>query len=538
MISKKELNDYPEFRSIFHSMQYAPTVFGLFFFPHMFTTPFGSFHKDLIKSFMTSKKSITIAKIPRGFGKSTIISFLLAIWLIFVKGMKYIVLISKTQDMAEDMLNDIKVAVTHHRFVAIFGDVIGTKWNEKQAHIYCPEWGIDAIIGAKGLDTHLRGTKKGANRIDYAIIDDPESDDETENPRTLSKRVTWISKVLEPALTENETRGIGKNLVHNFYGKIWWLGTPIGEDCVVNRVAKYPDVKLVTYPALVTTDKMAKKLGVKKGCSIWEDKFTTEELMDKRQKLISRGEAEVWWSEFMVDPRGTTDITFRGSNNYFINADVTHIDIPMCLAIDLAYGESRKHDKASGAVGGFSSDRKLYQFGSIRFSKNPETFLNEIVEVLKYYDSIDRPINRIGVESLAFKMYKMNMRNKIFDELGIYPYIVELKHKSIPKINRIQRLIPFHQDGSFLIKRNMEILIEQMDRFPSFKGGIDDLDSSAYLLDLAIKPAKVIEKAIDTRGFIAKDIDRRYKEERAKDAISRRNRAFRTKRRGGLNRVI
>lgn len=531
MPKKEDILKNEEFRNIFATMEYAPTVFGLYFFPKMFNKPFASFHNHMINFFLKSKASITIAKMPRGFGKSTIVSFLLVVWLVFIKKAKYILLIGKIQDSADALLDDVKKALMNPRFVEIFGNVIGTKWNSEHAHIYCPDWGIDAVIAAKSIDTHLRGTKKGSRRIDYAIIDDPEDDTETENPKTLTKRVTWVSKVLEPALTENDEDG--------FSGKIWWLGTPIAEDCVVNRVAKYDDINLITYPALVTTDKMAKKLKIKKDCSIWEDKFTTDFLNRKRQHLLGRGEAEVWWSEYMVDPRGTTDVTFRGANNYFINDEVLHLEVPMCMAIDLAYGEGRKHDKASGAVGGFAHTRKLYQFGSVRFSKDPETFLDQIIVVMKYYIGISRPIVRIGIESLAFKMYKLVIRNKIFDELGVYPVITELKHKNIPKPNRIQRLIPYHQDGSYLIKRNMEILIEQMDRFPNFKGGIDDLDASAYLLDLAIKPAAKKEKKVDTRGFIEKDIERRYREEAAKEAKAKRRRGHSSRfEKRGLARVI
>ena len=535
MLSREEALNHPDqqISNLFAIMQYSPTTFGKYFFPHMFTHPFASFHKHLVKFFLKSKKPIAIAKLPRGFSKTTIVSFLLAIWLAFIFGAKYILLISKTQDKADEMLDDIKAALMHPNFVAIFGNVIGKKWSSDHAHIYCPAWGIDVIIASKSMGTHIRGTKKGAHRIDFAIIDDPENDEEAENPNILTKRVTWVSKVLEPALTENETRGKNKH----FYGKIWWLGTPIAEDCVVNRVAKYDDVNLMTYPCIVNTKKMEKELGIKIGRSIWESKFSTEELLAKRQKLILRGEAEVWWSEYMVDPRGTSDITFRGAPTFFTNEDVANKEIPLYMPIDLAYGDARKHDKSAYSVGGFSSDKKLYQFESGRLSKNPELFIKEVGDIIQYYIDIGRPIQKIGIESLAFKMYRTYLKDYLWETLGIYVPIVELKHGSIPKINRIQRLIPFYQDGSYLIKKRFEKLIEQMGRFPSFKGGIDDLDVAAYLLDLAIRPSKEAIP-VERKAAVGRDVDRRMKEEAKKAATIRMSRMYGGTRAGRSSRVF
>jgi len=522
----------PEFAKLWDSMQYAPEVFGVSFFPNVFYSAFGSFHIHLIDFFLKSTASITVAKIPRGFGKSTIITFLLAIWLIFIKGAKYILLISKTNDRAEELLEDVKNGLMHPSFVKVFGNVIGTKWSASQAHIYCPDWGVDAILSIKSIESHMRGTKKNiADRISYAIIDDPEDDGEVDNPKTLDKREKWVSKVLEPALAIKDSEGRP--------GKIWWLGTPIAKDCVVNRVAAYDDVALIEYPALVDTTAMSERLGIPVGQSIWEAHVTTVWLKDKRHALFSRGQHDVWWSEYMVDPKGQTSMSFSGEPHYFTEKGVEGKEIPLYMCIDAAYGLDRTNDSSAIEVGGYDSSSSIYMFESKSGRWGPKKFIKEVIDTLRYFNKTDRPIQKIGVESLAYNMYKYILKREIFEALGIYVSIVELKTKIKSKTNRIQVLIPYHQNGKLFIKKRMKVLAGQMGKFPSFKGGVDELDGAAYVPVIAKKPGKK-KKDEEEKNEVSKHIDARMKKEdlRRKRELHARGRRRSMVSKGGLKNVV
>lgn len=485
MFTKEELFSIPKLRNFFRAAEISPAVFGLQFFPEQFYKPFATFHKIMIKEFLNSLAKITIALIPRGFGKSIIISFLLTLWLIVFKKARFIVLISMTAPKAQELLDDVKIACESEIFVETFGNVIGSKWSAKQAHIYSKEWGFNCIIRAAGMGEQIRGSRKSAARIEYAIIDDPEDDSDSLNPEILDAKEKWVSKTLEPALVERDK--------DDKSGRIWWLGTTIAQDCVVRRVSKYDDVKVVTFPAMVETQRMADKLNIPIGHSIWEAMFTTESLVKKRNNLMGRNLASVWWSEFMLDPRGLDELTFRKDPKIVTINEIRDSGAQMFMAIDTAYELKRINDSSAIEVAGFDNKANFYVAESMSGKFSPESFIKKVIDTLAYYNNIGMPIWKIGVESVSFRMIKMVLQEKL-RERGFHVSIVQLKDRNVPKLDRIKILIPISDFGQFHIREKHKVLLAQIRKYPSMKGGIDELDGLAYIPGMAHKGNVVKEK--------------------------------------------
>lgn len=485
MLTQQEVQSIPNIRNLFRAMEVSPSVFGLQFFPSQFYKPFATFHKLMIKEFLKSTARITIALMPRGFGKSIIISFLLAMWLVVFKNAKFILLISMTAAKAQELLDDIKVACESEIFMETFGDVVGSKWSAKQAHIYSEEWGFNCILKAVGMDEQVRGLRKSAFRIQYAIIDDPEDDKDTLNPRLLDAKEIWISKVLLPALVEKGA--------DDSYGKIWWLGTTLAQDCVVRRVSKYRNTKVVTFPAMVNTQVMSDKLKIPIGRSIWEPMFTTERLREIRDDYFERNLASVWWSEYMLDPRGVDELIFRKPPKIATINEIRDSGAQMFMTIDSAFETKRINDSSAIVVSGFDSKGNLYVAESISGKFDPETFINKVIDILIYYNSSDMPIWKIGIESVSFKMTRMILLEKIM-ERGIHVSIVPLKHRLVSKLDRIKILIPISDFEQLYIRKKHKILLAQIQKYPSMKGGIDELDALAYVVGLAYKGRVIKEK--------------------------------------------
>ena len=478
MLTQQQIQSVPKLRNLFRSMEISPAVFGLQFFPEQFYKPFAKFHKIMIKEFLKSTARITVALIPRGFGKSIIISFLLTMWLIVFKNARFIMLISMTSTKAQELLDDIKAACESEIFVSTFGNVIGSKWSAKQAHIYSEEWGFNCIVRAAGMDEQHRGSRKGAFRIQYGIIDDPEDDKDTRNPDLITVKEEFISKVILPAIVEKDK--------DDNYGRIWWLGTTLAQDCVVRRVSKYKNTKVVTFPALIDTQKMADKLDIPIGSSIWEDMFTTDRLREIRDELFDKNMSGVWWSEYMLDPRGVDELIFRKQPKITTINDIRDSGAQMFMAIDSAFETKRINDSSAIVVAGFDNKANLYVAESVSGKFEADKFINKVIEILSYYANSGMPIWKIGIESISFKMTKMVLQEKIRAK-GFHVSIVPLKHRIMHKIDRIKILIPISDFEQLYIRKKHEVLLAQMQKFPSMKGGIDELDALAYIPTLAYK---------------------------------------------------
>ncbi|MFX0206597.1 MAG: hypothetical protein ACFFDT_11480, partial [Candidatus Hodarchaeota archaeon] len=443
----------------------------------------------MIQKLIKSKKQVTVIIIPRGFGKSAIIGFLLVLWLAIFKKAQYIMLISKTLPHAVKLLSDIKNACQTTLFTKIFGDLIGVKWSDRLAHLYSESWGINCYIEPKGIGSQIRGSRIAENRIQFAIVDDPEDDEETESSEAISKKERWFNKVLLPALQEQDVEGRE--------GKVWWLGTLLARDCVVGRVIdkeKYDNVEVVNIPAIVNSNRLARILKIPKGKSIWEDMFSTKRLDEIRKSLIKRGFASVWWSEYMGDPRSVDELVFQDENNmYFEPEDVKDKEIPLYLLIDSAYQEKKTSSRSSLVLGGFDSERNLYIFRCIEGFFSPQRLFNWVLQLLKYANDIGRSVKCIGIESISYKILKLAIKEKVW-KAGYTLYFKQLEPKNRHKKDRIRGLIPYHEEKKLYMRRDQTEAIGQMHRFPQEKGSIDSLDIMAYLLDIAKNPNAKPEK--------------------------------------------
>ncbi len=509
------MKDIKGFRQFFAAMSKNPAIFGKQFFPWLFYKPFAPFQKEIMKLFvrdLKKKGTITIVEVPRGFGKSVIIGFLLVLWVVVFMKLRYIVLISKTAPKAWQMLEDIKIGVSHPDFKEVFGDVIGSKWSAKVAHIYSEEWDINCTIEAYGLESQLRGIRKLQDRIQLALIDDPEDDDDADNPDRIKKKVRRITKVLEPGLqvrTEADVEREG-----GIIPKIWWLGTPIARDCVLTRVKDFEDVKTVTYPATI------------EGKSIWEEMFPTVWLDNKRKSLFRRLEAPVWWSEYMCDPRTEAELIFREPIRTFEPKELQDVDVPMYMAIDAAYTEKRLGCETGISVGGFSSFGTLYCFESVVGKFSPNRLASIVIDLAKKYKT-NRPILKIGIESTSFPFVRDKLREVLWEKEKMSIAISKIKHPHQPKEDRMKELIQPHEDGRIFIRKEHKRLKEQMLNFPSFKGGSDALDSLAQLHRIASIPkAKKQGKEYLPEDSVDRDIEERMADMAMRRRVASRNQRY------------
>lgn len=215
-------------------------LMGALLVAEMFTAKTPPFHKHIAATITNLANKFIVIVCPRGHAKSSIAAELLVIWHLFFEGLarrllglpvrkgpRFVVIWSKTQREAKKRLKTIK---------SILGDEHGHKsgllrvlfgdWSHKTAR----RWTSDeielrdgTIILAAGMGQQGRGLKNYHVRPTLGILDDPEDENNTKTPESMSDNYNFVAQVAVPGLDP-------------IYGRLVVIGTPLKVGCLVERL--------------------------------------------------------------------------------------------------------------------------------------------------------------------------------------------------------------------------------------------------------------------------------------------------------------
>ncbi len=173
------------------------TDFFLFcrtYFPHYFTTKTqAEFHAELIALVQTEEVPGVAAE-PRGFAKSTLVSFAYVLWCILYEKKHFIVLCMQTFEKAEAAVWRVLLELQYNRRVINdFGNLVG----KDSAH---GDFTTNLIhsrmtttrVYAMGAGQSARGLVNAQHRPDLFIADDLESRESARNPKRAAKLLDLI----------------------------------------------------------------------------------------------------------------------------------------------------------------------------------------------------------------------------------------------------------------------------------------------------------------------------------------------------------
>lgn len=185
--------------------------FFMTYLGHHMTAPFAPFHGEIFR-LTENPPQLSVVVAFRGSGKSTIISLSYAIWAALTGRKKFILVISKTETQAKQILYNIKSELEGNRaIIKDFGRCsIGDIWNESS--LVLPRYG--ARISALSADSSLRGLKNRSNRPDLIILDDVEDTDSVRSSEVREKRYRWLKSEVIPAGSDDCTVFVVGNLLH------------------------------------------------------------------------------------------------------------------------------------------------------------------------------------------------------------------------------------------------------------------------------------------------------------------------------------
>lgn len=462
---------------LYDAMERTPMLWGKIFFAHHFRLPTPLFHLELLQTAHENDK--TAAAAPRESAKSTMLVFLFPFHGIVFKKYHCILLISNTFSKAAMMLEAIKKELRENeKLQRAFPGITITKDAEGDSIITHAD-GFDTRFICKGVDQigSVRGIKHGAYRPDLILGDDMEDDIMVKS----RERRTQLCQLFDEALVPAGEKGRCKYVI---------VGTIMHDDALLAKL-----VGNDTYPEFIKLFYQAEKDGI----SLWEDKWTYEELQEiKRTKPI------VYAKEYMNDPAQGGEARFHkedfrywrqeGEKYILLTQDGQIVsagymaDCKAAISCDLAWSEKRTADNTVIMPGFITPDSYILIFDYIaKKGMRP----NEICELLfQIEDRLRKMVGGtipIGFEkAMLEKVTKWILREEM-KRRNKFLYTKELKWDT-DKIGRIEtRLQPRYAQHSIYHKRDMGELEYELLRFPS---GIHDdiIDCEQGLVQLLQYP--------------------------------------------------
>jgi predicted phage terminase large subunit-like protein len=243
------------------------------YFPHLATKKCGKFHLDAAKYLLNNDDTRALFEWARGHAKSSHLSLLIPLWLKIQKPRKLsvMVLVSKSEDMANRLLADLQAELQYNRaFINDFGNQIKAgSWADGEFRT-----ADGCLFVSLGRGQSPRGLKDRGKRPDYIVIDDIDDDELVRNPKRVGDVLEWALTALAG------TMAMGR-------GRFVMVGNRIGKDSVLSRFAERPGVYHTVVNALD-----------KKGNPSWPENYRPEEIKKMREFLGERR----FQKEYMNNP--------------------------------------------------------------------------------------------------------------------------------------------------------------------------------------------------------------------------------------------
>jgi len=442
----------------------ARSDFWFFFehyLPHYCGEESPEFHKEIIEMLESEATRMCLGA-PRGFSKSTLVSFVYVIWCVLRERNKFIVLVSATDDLAEDLSDFIRLEFTdNRRILEDFGQLM---FGIGEAGDFTVN---KTRILARGRNTAVRGFRNRQYRPDLIILDDIEKDSEATSPMVVKKTLEGISRGLIPSLTPK--------------GKFILVGTILRKRSVMGTILLSEEEpwslwERKIYRAIIPDGKGNE-------VSLWEERFSLS-FLHEQLKIMGRSSFN---AEYQNMPSDEDSALFKES--YIIDKDMRNKAnaLPMVMFIDPSTDGVKQNDyKACVLVAKDDEGYHIVDGSMVQGSDNK--FFKEVLDIYKKYS---RQILSVGVEANGFQMYFMKELDRFAKELGIHLPLYSMKN-TLKKEYRIQQMVGLFEAGKITFNTEFrksptgKILIEQLLFFPSsavHDDAPDALASAIKLLD-------------------------------------------------------
>ena len=446
-------------------------LFGKVTIPNMFSSESPEFHYDIARNLMDkSHKQVNIIA-PRGHAKSSIVGGVFPLWhIMFEKGPKLIVLISRTQDHAVKLLGTIKDVLDYSsQFRQLFG-----YWGMNSARVWSKaeiELKDGTMIICKGTGQQLRGIKHGNQRPTLIILDDPEDENNTKTAEAMESNLRWLLQSAIPSLDPER-------------GRIAIIGTPIHQRCIVETLKEMTGWKNLLYKPDLDNNK-----------ALWETWQPIEKLRQKKAELESINRVSVFYREYMCEVVGDEDQLFKesyinyydgslfhdSSGNAFLKITyLNHSDtteerpVNVFMGVDPASSTRQTADFSTIVPVAIDAEGNRFVLPYYRKRATPMSLAEAILEYFKIYKPEKVRIESVGYQEMLREYVKVRC-----EESNMFIPGLEIKENPRnSKSMRLETMEPYFAQGKFHMQKNMMELKDELLLYP--RGKHDDLLDGLY----------------------------------------------------------
>lgn len=445
-------------------------------------------HYEWWKLFCSKHPQVAISA-PRNHAKSTALTYSYTLACVLFRERSYVLIVSDTVSQASQFLSDIKTTLAENEQIrSLFKVKDFLKDTEDDIIVQCED-GHSFRIQAKGAEQKLRGLKWNNKRPDLIVCDDLENDEIVMNKERREKFRRWFYGALLPCKSVN--------------GIIRYVGTILHSDSMLESIMpKQWQSHTITEPLRIYTNKRMPWLSVKYRAHtddfehiLWPQRYSKEYFLDKRQEYFDQGIPDVYSMEYLNIPIDESVAFFKRKDFVPMEKEDFEKKMHYYITADLAISQEETADYSVFIIAGIDENRVIHIKDVIRDRLDGR----EIVDTILALESVYEP-EAIGIEEMQVsKAIGPFLREEMVRQ-GIYPTLVQLKHKGKDKMARARSIqarmranaVKFNKAGDFYADFENELCT-----FPRSKHD-DQVDSFAYLgmlLDVLVEaPTKEQEE--------------------------------------------
>jgi hypothetical protein len=405
--------------------------------------------------------------LPRGFGKTTVIK-LFVLYCILFTNKKFILIVSNTATLAENIVHDIAGYLDEPNIKKIFGDWrLGITQDTQERKMFGFR-GRPIILQGIGAGTSMRGININDSRPDVMIFEDIQSREQADSEKISSDLLTWM---VGTAMKAKSPAGCMFLFVANMYPTKW---------SILRKLKSNP-----TWTKFIAGGILAD------GTSLWEELQPIAQLTKEFENDLSMGKPEIFYSEVLNDENAAANN--RVDFSKLPTCDIQEGDLPSgnFVIIDPS-GMKRKSDET--AIGYFEAHVSvakpneaakpvLMQLTADRLSPG-----DTIRQALKY--CLINNCRLVCIESVAYQASLAYWFQVVCTQLGIVGIeCVEIYPGGFSKISRILSMFKQYQAGDILVNEDLRVQVHtQISSFNPLKDNNED-----DVLDLLVYAPKVLE---------------------------------------------
>lgn len=215
--------------------------------------------------------------LPRGFGKTTLIKIFIIFCVLFTNK-RFILIVSSTAKLAENILSDIVDMLEEPNIKAVFGDWKMGIEKDTQSLKKFGFRGRNITIAAIGAETSLRGLNIKNTRPDVMIFEDIQSRECADSETQSTSLETWM---IGTAMKAKSPLGCMFLFIGNMYPT---------KHSILRKLKANP-----TWTKFIAGGILAD------GTSLWEELQPIKQLLSEFENDLSMGHPEIFYAEVLND---------------------------------------------------------------------------------------------------------------------------------------------------------------------------------------------------------------------------------------------